>query len=129
MQRIALLKAMANRKGQAETLPEDRHHVEPRIERVWLSHQGNVERAGQKQLGKASGDVSTTLTSMPGCCSRKSFRNPTKRSGPIVHITPRVSGAASSLRKLFAATLAVSVCCSTCSRCERMRRPKSVNRI
>src|SRR6266481_917692 len=51
------------------------------------------------------GTFSITLTSMPGCCSRKSFRNPTKRSGPIVHITPRMSGAASSLRKLCAANL------------------------
>src|SRR6185312_5414701 len=29
------------------------------------------------------GTFSITLTSMPGCCSRKSLRNPTKRSGPI----------------------------------------------
>jgi amidase len=50
-------------------------------------------------------------------------------TNPIVHMVPRVSGAASSLRKLFAATLAESVCRSTCSRCERIKRPKSVNRI
>ena len=57
MQRIALLKAMTNREGQAEMLPEDWRHIEPRIERAWLSHQGNVERAAQKQLGQASGHV------------------------------------------------------------------------
>lgn len=42
---------------------------------------------------------SISVTSIPGCRSRKAFRKPMKRIGPIVHMTPSVRDACSSARR------------------------------
>ena len=52
---------------------------------------------------------------MPWLLRQKSVTKLMPRSGPMVHMTPRLSGAFSSLRKLFAVVLAASVSFQICS--------------
>lgn len=70
--------------------------------------------------------ASTKASSTPGCARRKWLRKPTARSGPTVHITPKLTAARSSLRKPVAVLRAASDSSSTRSRCGRISRPSSV---